>query len=142
VGDVAATRSGGYFRHDADVGVVGRGSTVEAAFEAAAVATFAVMGDLAQVRPREVVRFAFDEPDLELALVTWLNRLLAEARAVGLVFGRFRLRRDGDRWTGEAWGEPWREALVRGVEVKGATLTMLRVAPAGDGWEAACVVDV
>jgi SHS2 domain-containing protein len=31
-----------YFDHDADVGIVGRGSTLEEAFEAAARATFAL----------------------------------------------------------------------------------------------------
>jgi SHS2 domain-containing protein len=135
-----------YFDHDADIGIVGRGRTVETAFQAAAEAMFAVMIDPAQVRAAVEVRVAFEESDLDLALVPWLNRLLAEARGAGLVLGRFSLRREGDRWCGEAWGEPWgepwREELGRGVEVKGATLTMLRVAPTNDGWEAACVVDV
>ncbi|MGZ5662035.1 MAG: archease, partial [Usitatibacter sp.] len=50
--------------------------------------------------------------------------------------------RAGPRWLGEAWGEPWREGLERGTEVKGATLTMLSVKRAGGLWEARCVVDV
>ncbi|MDE2366260.1 MAG: archease, partial [Betaproteobacteria bacterium] len=33
-------------------------------------------------------------------------------------------------------------SLERGVEVKGATLTMLSVKQAGAIWEARCVVDV
>jgi len=131
-----------YFDHDADMGVVGRGPTLEAAFEAAARATFALMADPAAVRPRESVRFEFEEADPELALVTWLNRLLGEARSVGLALGRFQLRRDGARWIGEAWGERWRDDLHRGVEVKGATLTMLAARPTAGGWEARCVVDV
>ena len=131
-----------YFDHDADVGIIGRGPTVESAFEAAAAATFGLMVSLPAVRSREVVRVRFDEPDLELALVSWLNLLLAEARAAGLALGRFQLRREGTRWLGEAWGEPWRESLEPGVEVKGATLTMLAVKPVEGGWEARCVVDV
>jgi SHS2 domain-containing protein len=132
----------GYFDHDADVGVIGRGATAAAALEAAAAATFALMADPSALRPRVAVRFELEEPDAELALVTWLNRLLAEARAAGLALGRFRLRREGSRWVGEAWGEPWRPDLQKGVEVKGATLTALAVAPAAAGWEARCVVDV
>ncbi len=132
----------GYFEHGADVGVVGRGRTVAEAFAVAARATFAVMADLAAVRAGVAVRVAFDEPDPELALVTWLNGLLAEARARGLVLARFALRRDGAHWLGEAWGEPWRPEVERGVEVKGATLTMLSVRQVGEGWEARCVVDV
>jgi SHS2 domain-containing protein len=130
------------FPHDADVGIIGRGSTVEDAIVAAAEATFAEMVDLAAVRPLRVVRISFDEADPEFALVTWLNTCLAESRAAGLALGQFSLRRDGDHWTGEAWGEPWRDDLSRGTEVKGATLTELAVTPVDSGWEARCVVDV
>ncbi len=131
-----------YFDHDADIGVSGRGDTLEAAFEAAAAATFAVMADLSQVREERTVRLEFEEADPEFALVTWLNRLLAEAHGEGLVFCRFRLTRQDGRWLGEARGEPWRAELERGVEVKGATLTMLSVRRTGGRWEARCVVDV
>ncbi len=131
-----------YFDHDADVGIIGRGATLEAAFEAAAAATFAVMVDPRAVRPQTVVRVYFEESDPELALVTWLNELLAEARGAGLALLRFRLYRHGAHWSGEGWGEPWRDEVERGVEVKGATLTMLAVQPVHDGWEARCVVDV
>ena len=131
-----------YFDHEADIGIIGHGHSPEAAFEAAAQATFAIMADLAAVRPQTRLAFEFEEPDLELALVTWLNRLVAEARAAGLALGRFRLERQGDRWLGAAWGEPWRDDLERGTEVKGATLTMLAVRLDDGGWDARCVVDV
>jgi SHS2 domain-containing protein len=130
------------FEHDADFGVVGRGGTIEEAFVGAAEATFGLMVDLAQVAPRESVTLEFEEADRELALVTWLNALLAQARDRGLVFGRFALARDGAHWRGSAAGEPWRPALERGTEVKGATLTMLSVRESDAGWEARCVVDV
>ena len=131
-----------YFEHDADIGVIGCGSSVGQAFERAAAAMFAVMTDLAVVKRSVQVAFDFEEADLELALVIWLNRLLAEARARGLIFGHFQLRRDGDNWHGTAWGEPWRSDLERGVEVKGATLTMLSVREWEGQWEARCIVDV
>ena len=69
-----------YFDHDADIGIVGRGSTLEAAFEAAARAMFGIMVDASSVRPETKVALEFEEPDSELALVTWLNRLLAASR--------------------------------------------------------------
>jgi SHS2 domain-containing protein len=131
-----------YFDHDADIGVVGRGATVEQAFEAAAAATFAVMCDPAALQPSMRVDVEFDEDDLELALVTWINRLLGEARQRGIVFGRFRLTRQQAHWQGTAWGEPWRQDLPRGVEVKGATLTALSVRESASVWEARCVIDV
>ncbi len=131
-----------YFDHDADIGIIGQGKTLEEAFEGAAAATFAIMADPAQVHREGLVQFDFDEEDPELALVIWLNTLLAEARTHTLVFGQFRLNRENSHWHGEAWGEPWRDDLDRGVEVKGATLTMLRVSQGPDGFEARCVVDV
>lgn len=41
------------------------------------------------------MRIEFEEADVELALVRWLNLLLGKAREHGLVFARFRLERDG-----------------------------------------------
>lgn len=132
----------GYFDHDADIGIIGRGSTLEQAFEAAARAMFAVMIDVAAVRSETSVQFDFEETDVELALVTWLNLLLAHARERQLVFGHFHLQREGNLWLGEAGGQRWSREMERGVEVKGATLTMLSVRQDADGWEARCVVDV
>jgi SHS2 domain-containing protein len=131
-----------YFEHGADIGVIGRGATVEAAFVDAAQAMFAIMVDFDGVRADECVAVEFDEDDRELALVRWLNALLAAAREHRLVLARFTLERRGDHWRGMGCGEPWRETLVRGTEVKGATLTALSVRQVDGGWEARCVVDV
>lgn len=142
MGETAVPAGHGYFEHDADVGVVGRGARVEEAFVAGADAVFALTTRLGDVRPQERIEVVFEEADIELAFVTWLNRLIAESQARALALGRFALAREGDRWRGEAWGEPWREGLERGVDVKGATLTMLCVQRVDGGWEARCVVDV
>ena len=131
-----------YFEHDADMGIVGRGESVEEAFENAAKAVFTMMTGPGKVELRVSAAIEFEEADMELALVTWLNRLLGEARSRSLVFGRFHLHRDGARWNGTAEGEPWRAGLERGVEVKGATLTCLAVTQREGVWEARCVVDV
>jgi SHS2 domain-containing protein len=131
-----------YFDHDADVGIVGRGPSVEAAFAAGAAAMFDLMCDITAVRPRERVEIDFEETDLEFAFVTWLNFLLARAHELGLALGRFELHRDGAHWRGAGFGEPWHDGLTRGVGVKGATLTMLSVSRRDSHWEARCVVDV
>lgn len=132
----------GYFDHDADVGVVGRGATLEGAFVSAAEAMFALMVNAAEIEPATTIEVSFTEPDPEFALVSWLNALLAQSRTERLALGRFELARTGDRWTGRASGEAWRPDLDRGVEVKGATLTELSVEPTSNGWTARCVVDV
>jgi len=131
-----------YFEHGADIGVIGRGASIEEAFAQAALAMFAIMVDTAAVQPALEVEIDFDEEDLEFALVRWLNALLAQARENGIVLSRFDLQRDGAHWHGVARGERWRDELARGTEVKGATLTALSVRQSDAGWEARCVVDV
>ncbi|NCT66233.1 MAG: archease [Rhodanobacteraceae bacterium] len=131
-----------YFAHDADIGIVGRGATTEKAFEAAAEAMFAIMAPPPAEPATMRVHVGFVEADAELALVTWLNRLLAEAQLRHLRLSAFQLVREGDRWTGEAAGTDWARTSEPGVEVKGATLTGLAVRAGADGVEARCVVDV
>ena len=131
-----------YFDHEADIGIEAEGKTLEEAFVNAALAMFAVMAEPSTIIPERRVSVAFDESDVELALITWLNQLLAQARVHGLVFCAYDLRREGNHWQGEAWGMPWRPGVVRGTEVKGATLTQLKVEPGGKGWRVRCVVDV
>ena len=138
----AASAHYAYFEHEADIGLCGHGATLEEAFEAAAAGMFAIMTDLACVRRERTVKLEFEEADVEMALVRWLNLLLATARDQRMVFAEFRLDRDGVVWRGAATGETWRSDHERGVEVKGATLTMLRVEKRGGDWDACCVVDV
>lgn len=130
-----------YFDHEADIGVIGTGDTLEAAFVAAATATFAIMTDLANVKPLHKIHFEFTESDDEFALVIWLNRLLTESKRRGMIFGEFHLQHKNHQWQGEALGETWRDEHTRGTEVKGATLTMLQVKK-NSLWHVQCVVDV
>ncbi|MEK6685491.1 MAG: archease, partial [Pseudomonadota bacterium] len=60
--------SSSYFEHDADMGIIGRGMTVEQSFEAAAQAVFAIITNLEAVQPVIAVAIEFEETDLELAL--------------------------------------------------------------------------
>jgi len=131
-----------YFDHEADLGIIGRGDTLEQSFVQAARAVFANMADLSKVTPAQTVAIEFEEDDQELALVRWLNALIGEARTNGLVFAQFNLRRNHNHWIGSASGEPWQDEFERGTEVKGATLTMLSVKKTNQGWESRCVVDV
>jgi SHS2 domain-containing protein len=131
-----------YFEHGADIGVIGRGGSIEAAFVEAARAMFAIMAAPGEVQESLSVELEFEEGDVEFALVAWLNRLLAEARLQGAVFKRFELVREGSRYKGRAFGCRWNADIERGTEVKGATLTALSVKQDAAGWEARCIVDV
>lgn len=136
------TQTPPYFEHDADIGIIGRGNTLEQAFETAAQAVFGIVTPLDKVQPQTSIKIEFEESDCELALVTWLNLLLGKARELGMVFSRFHVQRQDNLWSTEALGEKWHEGLERGVEVKGATLTMLSVKQTDAMWEARCIVDV
>lgn len=131
-----------YFDHDADIGVIGRGKTMEECFTNAAYTMFSIMTDLSKVHPQQTVSFSFDEPNIELALITWLNLLLAESNAKNIIFAQYQIFRQNNRWICKATGEKWNEKMERGTDVKGATLTMLSVKKIDNQWEARFVVDV
>jgi SHS2 domain-containing protein len=133
-----------HFHHVADIGVRGCGRTQAEAFEQAALAMTAVIVDLAGVNERQSVRITLSAADTELLLVEWLDALIFEMATRKMLFRRFRVEIDGHDLRAEAWGEAI--DVVRHqptVEIKGATLTELRVSQDSDGlWCAQCVVDV
>jgi tRNA nucleotidyltransferase (CCA-adding enzyme) len=133
-----------HFAHEADIGVRGIGTSKEEAFEQAAVALTAAIVDPAELTAEQAVEITCEAPDDELLLVDWLSALVYQMATRRLLFGRFEVQIDGHRLRARAWGEPI--DVVRhqpAVEVKGATLTSLRVAQEADGtWLAQCVVDV
>jgi tRNA nucleotidyltransferase (CCA-adding enzyme) len=133
-----------HFEHGADVGVRGIGDTPAQAFEQAALAMTAVITDPAAVRPSQSVEIRCENDDLELLLADWLNALVFEMATRHLLFAAFTVKLEGAVLIGLARGEP--VDVLRhhpAVEVKGATLTELKVAQGSDGkWIAQCVVDV
>jgi tRNA nucleotidyltransferase (CCA-adding enzyme) len=133
-----------HFAHDADIGVRGIGATKEGAFEQAALALTGVITDPPSLQAQEQVEVTCEAPDDELLLVDWLNALVYEMVTRRLLFGRFEVHLDGHRLRGLAWGEPIDVGKHEpAVEVKGATLTCLRVGQEpGGAWVAQCVVDV
>jgi len=143
--EVSDRREAGWehFHHDADIGVCGRGTSVDAAFEQAALALTSIVTD-APVRPDQRVDVECRQGDLELLLVDWLDAVIYEMSIRKMLFGRFAVHLDGLVLHGSMWGEP--VDLVRhapACEPKGATLTELEVVQEGDAlWLARCVIDV
>jgi SHS2 domain-containing protein len=133
-----------HFAHDADIGVRGVGASKADAFEQAAVALTAVITDPQSLNLWEKLQISCEAPDDELLLVDWLNALVYEMATRKLLFGRFEVRLNGPRLEAQVWGEKIDVARHQpAVEVKGATLTCLRVGQEpGGSWNAQCVVDV
>jgi len=133
-----------HFAHGADIGIRGRGATLDEAFAQAAVALTAVVTDPATVRPLETVHLECRIGEPDLLLYEWLNSLVFQMATRRMLFSRFDVRVSGDHLEAEARGE--RVDVVRhtpAVEVKGATLTELAVRQDETGrWIAQCVLDV
>jgi SHS2 domain-containing protein len=133
-----------HFSHGSDIGVRGFGNSIEEAFEQAAVALTAVVGDVSRVEDAESVEVRCDAPDVELLLVSWLNAVIYEMAVRTMLFSGFRVVTSGCSLTGTLLGEkvdPERHQLA--VEAKGATVTGLKVAREESGeWLAQCVIDV
>jgi tRNA nucleotidyltransferase (CCA-adding enzyme) len=140
---VTSTSSWGHFSHDADIGVVGVAPTKAGAFRQAALALTAVVTDPSRVRPLLPVPVFCQAQSDELLLVEWLNALVYEMAVRAMLFGDFAVEIDGGELRATAYGEPVDvDRHEPAVEIKGATLTALRVAEGPDGWRAQCVVDV
>ena len=133
-----------HFHHDADIGIRGRGPTLQAAFERAAVALTAIITPPERIREQLAVEVACEAPSLELLFVDFLNELIYEMTTRAVLFGRFEVGIDGKHLRARAFGEPVdRQRHEPVVEPKGATLTSLCVRQDEDGeWIAQCVVDV
>ncbi len=132
-----------HFSHDADVGVQGFGSTVESAFQNAALALTAIVMDPREVRPLEEISVECTAPDHELLLYEWLNRIIYEMDVRRMIFGRYDVKIDGDRLTAVLRGEPMdNKKQDLAVDLKGATFTELKAAQENGRWVAQCVIDV
>jgi len=138
----------GYIDHEADIGIFGRGRTLEEAFEEAARAMFNLMAKLESVDPREQFKFECSAGDLGSLLVEMLNELLAIRDIEGVFFSDLRLSPierspDGCSLKGFAIGE--RMDLAKhevGMEVKAATYFGLKVEREDGSYIAQCVLDV
>jgi tRNA nucleotidyltransferase (CCA-adding enzyme) len=133
-----------HFSHGADIGVRGFGPTKADAFEQAALAMTAAITDPDLLQPQRSVQIACEAPDDELLLVDWLNALVYEMATRRMLFSQFDVRLSDGQLRATAWGEAidpkWHQPAV---EIKGATLTSVRVGAETDGsWVAQCVVDV
>ncbi len=57
-----------------------------------------------------------------------------------LAFGDFRLKQNGKTWKATVAGEPLREALLRGFDIKSAKTSDITINKAEHIWEARCLL--
>ncbi|MEX2229358.1 MAG: archease [Dehalococcoidia bacterium] len=132
------------FEVTADVGVVARGPTPEAALAEAARGMYAVMVELDGVRNRESRVVELRADDLEHLLERWLLELLFLTESEDMLFSRFEVTLgEAGALRATAYGEPIDvERHVLGPEVKAITRHQLGVRPVAGGYEARVVFDI
>ena len=138
------------FEHEADVGIRGKGASIEKAFEEAAKAMFDVEVDVKKVKAKETVKVKCQAENIEELFIEWLNALLSQASLHNMVFSDFKaaIERKHDKLfklEGVAKGEKF-NAKKHNIkdEVKGATYSQLKVYQdkKTKKWIAQCIVDV
>ena len=132
-----------HFSHEADIGIRGIGNSVEDAFAMAAMALTEVVTKSEKLSPHLTIHIHCKEDDLELLFYDWINALVYEMDTKKILFKTFRVRISSGQLEAECEGEkinPLKQDLA--VEVKGATMTELKVAHVNEQWIAQCVVDV
>jgi len=99
-----------YHEHTADITVECWASTLEAAFEEAALATFEVILDTSTVQPSNSVDISVQGVDLQELLVEWIGRLLSLIDINVHFYSKFEILElvkdpEGFKLKGRAWGE-------------------------------------
>lgn len=108
------------------------------------MALTAVICDPNDIRWATTIRIECDGENDEFLLVNWIDALVYEMATRSMLFGRFRVQITDGHLSAEASGEPIDVGRHQpAVEIKGATLTALRVYRDRAGRQVAeCVVDV
>ena len=137
-----------YLEHEADVGILATGKTLEEAFEEGAKAMFGVMADLGRVKQKKKVSVSASSDKTDTLFIEWLNSLLSQKDIKGMMFSRFKVKinkagKDGGlKLTGEAWGDATSEEQCLKTEVKAATYSGLRYTKTVGKHSLQCVLDI
>ncbi len=136
-----------YLEHEADVGILTTGKTLEEAFEDGAEAMFGVMADVKKVKPKKKVSVSASSDKTDTLFIEWLNALLSKKDTRGMMFSRFKvkiteLKKGGLKLAGEAWGDAMGDGQGLKTEVKAATYSGLKYTKTAGKHSLQCVLDI
>lgn len=99
-----------FLEHTADVYIEVRGTSLEEAFQYAAIGTMDVITDTDEIDPEMTVDVLLEAEDMEHLLYLWLEEIIFRIDAEGLLFSGFKVKEitnSGDmlELTGELQGE-------------------------------------
>ena len=101
-----------FLEHTADAYIEAYGTSLEEAFENAAVAMTDVMTELEKVEAKTEESFVVEAPDEPALLYSWLEELLLEFELKDKLYSRFEVScieetSEGFRLRAKAWGEKY-----------------------------------
>jgi len=137
-----------FLQHMGDALIEAYGSTLEEAFENAALAMFEVMTDTSKVTPsiEEVVEV--EGFDLESLLYNWLENLLVMFDVNARVYSKFKVEKitrtaEGFNLKARIWGEDYNSGKhEQRVGVKAVTYHMMSIEEKGGMWTLRFLLDL
>lgn len=116
---------------------------MDQAFEMAAYALTAVVTDPKNVTPETILHIHCNESDRELLFLDWINAIIYEMDTRKMIFSDFKVQTHNGELYADIKGERINSKKHDpAVDIKGATLTELKVTNENSQWTAQCVVDV
>lgn len=135
-----------YLEHEADVGILAIGDTLEGAFSEGAKAMFNVMVDIEGVKPKDKVEIKCKAKDIPALFIEWLNELVNKKDVEEMFFSEFEvnIKKNKDyELTGKAIGEKINLDIHQvKTEVKAATYSGLKFEKKGNKYHLQCVLDI
>jgi SHS2 domain-containing protein len=101
-----------FLEHMTDAEIEAYGTTLEEAFENAALALEDTMTDIRKISPSEKFTVALRASDQAQLLYSWLEWLIVQEETKGMLFSKFRCRilssdKKDSEFNAEAWGEKY-----------------------------------
>jgi SHS2 domain-containing protein len=122
-----------FLEHTADAYVEAYGTSLEEAFENAALATTDVMTEVEKVEAKNEETFMIEAQDEFALLYSWLEEILLEFELKGRLYSRFDVSEiektsDGFKLQARAWGEDYdSEKHPSKVGIKAATYHQMEI---------------
>jgi SHS2 domain-containing protein len=122
-----------FLEHTADVYIAAHGTTLEEAYENAALAMFEVITDTGKVSPVEEESVEVEAEDEYALLYSWLEALLVKLETENMLYSKFKISNleetsDGFRIQATVWGEKFNaEKHTQKVAVKAVTYHRMEI---------------
>jgi len=122
-----------FLEHTADTYIAAYGTSLEEAFENAALATFETMTETDKIEPKIEDTIEVEGYDEQALLYNWLEALLVKFEATENLYSKFKIPKiektaDGFKLNAKIWGEPFNpERHPQKVGIKAVTYHRMEI---------------